>query len=110
MPKLVAHAVVREDPPRVYIAEDETTLNWVLALRVVAQSSPQERSEEVRIHLREAILDERWGEAVELWIKLTGTEIDVYTSTELTLQSDTDLSAAEIQFSPLFRDLGPGIE
>lgn len=40
MPKLIAHAVVREDPPRV--AEDEATLNWILALRVVAQTGPND--------------------------------------------------------------------
>ena len=106
MPKLIAHAVVREDPPRVYVAEDEATLNWILALRVVAQTGPNELSESVRLQLQESILDERWGEAVELWIMRTGTPIDVYASSELFLAEDLAMSASEVQFSPLFRDLG----
>lgn len=82
------------------------TLNWVLALRVVAQTEVESLTEEVKLRLRQAILDEQWGDAVELWISQTGTPIDVYASTELASESDTVLSAAEIQFSPLFRDSG----
>ncbi len=82
------------------------TLNWVLALRVVAQTRVDELTEAVRIRLRQAILDEQWGEAVELWIMQTGTPIDVYASTEIASGYDTALNAAEIQFSPLFRDFG----
>ena len=103
MPRIVAHAVVREDPPRVFVAEDELTLSWVLALRVVAQTTSDEFSADVRERLRDAILDERWGEAVELWIERTGTPIDVYPSSEVTMATDTAMGAAEVQFTPLFR-------
>ena len=36
MTRLIACAVVRDDPPQVFVAEDLETLNWVLALQVVA--------------------------------------------------------------------------
>lgn len=35
MAQSVACAVVRDDPPQVFIAEDQDTLNWVLALRLI---------------------------------------------------------------------------
>jgi hypothetical protein len=31
MSRLIACAVVRDDPPQVFVAEDLETLNWVLA-------------------------------------------------------------------------------
>jgi len=39
MPRLVACAVVRDEPPQVFLAEDQETLNWVLALRLIARTS-----------------------------------------------------------------------
>ena len=37
MGTVVACAVVRDDPPRVFVAEDLDTLNWVLANQLVAR-------------------------------------------------------------------------
>ena len=38
MGTVVACAVVRDDPPRVFVAEDLDTLNWVLACQLVAKT------------------------------------------------------------------------
>lgn len=48
MSKQLACAVVRDDPPEVYAAEDLETLNWILAVRVVAARRASELSPNVR--------------------------------------------------------------
>ena len=35
---IVSYAVVRSDPPEIYLADDVDTLQWVLALKVVART------------------------------------------------------------------------
>ena len=76
MPKVVAYAVVHQDPPRVFIAEDQDTLNWVLALRLIARTPGRKLPERPRDRLRQALRDEQWGEDVELWMQGI-TEVDV---------------------------------
>ena len=107
MPRVVAHAVVREDPPRVFIANDEATLNWVLAIRLVAESPLGYFSEYVRSQLRKAIMQERWGDAVQLWVERSGIAVDFYPSTELFMASDVAMSEVEVQFTTLFQELEP---
>lgn len=104
MSKLVACAVVRHDPPEVFAAEDIATLNWVLALRVVAATPASELSPSVRDDLREALLEERWGDAVEGWIRQTNVPVDVYPSMDLFLPRDVEMASVEMQFLPLFED------
>lgn len=103
MPRSVAVAVVRDDPPEVFVAEDQDTLNWVLALKLIARTPGDEFSPHLRDLLREALRNEQWGEAVELWMT-TRTEVDVYPSYELYTERDVEMAAQELQFTPLFRD------
>ena len=103
MPRSVAVAVVRDDPPEVFVAEDQDTLNWVLALKLIARTPGDEFSAHLRDLLREALQNEQWGEAVELWMT-TRTEVDVYPSYELYTERDVEMAAQELQFTPLFRD------
>lgn len=70
MPRSVACAVVREDPPQVFVAEDLETLNWVLALKLIARMPGREVPEALVQPLRAALLDEQWGEAVALWMRI----------------------------------------
>ena len=77
MPKLVSYAVVRDDPPQVFVAEDQDTLNWVLALHLIARTPGRVLPERLRDQLRQALRDEQWGEAVELWMH-DRAEVDVY--------------------------------
>lgn len=103
MPKVVACAVVRDDPPQVFLAEDQDTLNWVLALHLIARTPGRLLPEQLRDQLRQALRDERWGEAVELWMH-DGAEVDVYPSSDLYTAQDVELAALELDFTPLFED------
>lgn len=101
---LVACAVIRNDPPEVYLGEDMDTLNWVLALEVVARTRGSQMSEGVRQGLRSALLEERWGDAVEQWIDHSQVAVDVYPSMELNQPSDVAMAPLAMQFLPLFED------
>ena len=104
----VATAVVHTEPASVYLADDIDILHRVLALEVVARTDPSllnGRAEEIR----EALLEERWGDAVVVWIRETGTGIDVYTNSSVYSDDDVpdDLIGAQLQFSALFRGGAP---
>ena len=90
MPRFVACAVVRDNPPQVFIADDQETLNWVLALRLIAVTPGRELSDGLRDLLRAALREERWGDAVELWMR-NRPEVDVYSSYELYTGGDVEL-------------------
>jgi hypothetical protein len=104
MPGSVACAVVRDDPPEMFIADDIGTLNWVLALHLIARTPGHEIADELRGPLRAALVDERWGDAVELWMQVHPGEIDVYPSYDFYMPRDVDLAPEELQFTPLFTD------
>jgi hypothetical protein len=103
MPRLVACAVVRENPPQVFVADDQDTLNWVLALELISRTPGRELEEGLRDRLRAALRNEQWGEAVELWMH-NRPEVDVYSSFELHTADDVVLAAQELEFTPLFKD------
>lgn len=103
MARSVACAVVRDDPPQVFIAEDQETLNWVLALRLIARIPGHELADGLRDRLRQALRDELWGDAVEMWMQ-NRPEVDVYPSFELYTERDVELAAQELEFTPLFKD------
>lgn len=103
MADIVALAVLHGDPPQVVIAEDLETLNWRIAIELVAQSDPNELGNAVAEQIRHDLLDEQWGSAVERWIRATDEILDVYESWELHRPSDIELASAELQFTPLFR-------
>ena len=102
----VAYAVVRSDPPDVYLADDVEVLARVLALELVARSDPAQLPAGRAETLRSALLDERWADALVEWMSITGMAVDVYT--HLHVYSAADLPAemlgAQLQFSPLFRE------
>ena len=104
MPGVVACAVVRDDPPQVFVADDEDTLQWVLALHLVAATDPRSLQRDTVESIRDALLDEQWGDAVSLWMSATGTVVDVYPSYDLHRLADIELAPVELQFRPLFRD------
>lgn len=104
MPRSVACAVVREDPPQVFLADDIETLNWVLALKLVARMPRSEVPVDVLEPLRTALLGEQWGDAVSLWMLVRPGEVDVYPSYDFHTPDDVAFAAEELQFSPLFQD------
>ena len=79
-------------------------LHRVLALEVVARTSASVLADRTD-QIREALLDERWGDAVVAWIQRMGIGIDVYTHASIYTADDLppELIGAQLQFSPLFR-------
>jgi hypothetical protein len=104
MSTLVACAVVRDEPPRVFVAEDLATLNWVLACQLVATTPGSELPVGERDALRQALREERWGDAVFAFISRTGVAVDVYESTELHPAAEAVVGPLELQLTPLFTD------
>lgn len=102
MPRSIACAVVHDDPPTVLVADDIDTLQWVIALQLIARTPGNELTEPLRGELRQAVRDELWGEAVELWMRVYPGFIDVYPSYDLYTGQDVALGPLEVQFSPLF--------
>jgi hypothetical protein len=104
MTRLIACAIVRGDPPEVFAAEDLETLHWILALRVVAATPARELPAGIREALRDALLDERWGDAVAMWMGQRDAAVDVYPSMDLHTPSDVAMADIAMQFMPLFED------
>ena len=102
----VAYAVVRTEPPQVFLATDVDVLQRVLALELVARTPPLSLEIGQRADIRAALLDERWGDAVVAWIDRMNVEVDVYTHLHVYGEDDlpADLVGAQLQFAPLFRD------
>jgi hypothetical protein len=101
---LVACAVVRDDPPRVFVAENLATLNWVLACQLVATTPGRDLPPGEREALRTALTEQRWGDAVFAFIARTGLAVDVYESTDLYLAADAEVGPMELQLTPLFTE------
>lgn len=103
----LAYAVVHGDPPVVYVAEDVDVLHRVIALEVVARTPAADLPADTVRELRQAILDERWGDAVERWMAASDTALDVYPH-GLRVRTAADLASTmatvALQFTPLFTD------
>ena len=101
----VAVAVIRDNPPSVLVAEDFGVLHRALAVRLVARADRSIFSDVLLRQLRDALLEEKWSDAVAMWIKHTGIPIDVYTEDVFTSEDfPAALLGAQLQFSPLFAD------
>ena len=103
MPRFVACAVVRDDPPQVFLANDQDALNRVFALRLICRTPGRDIPVGVRDRIRQALRTERRGEAVELWMR-DRPEVDVYPSFELYSAEDVAMAPLELEFTPLFEN------
>jgi hypothetical protein len=57
--------------------------------------------------MRSALLDERWADAVVLWIEETGVAVDVYTESPKVWSErelDAEQASMEIRMAPLFAE------
>ena len=101
-----AYAVVRGEEPTVFLAEDATVLARTLAVSLVAQLPAGDVSSEARLdEMRAALLEERWADALLLWMDETGTVVDVYDeSPRVWAAEELDIERAvlEIRIAPLF--------
>lgn len=103
----IAFAVVRSDPPVVFVAENDLLLDRVLALQLVAQLPANEVSSPERLQaMRKALLDERWADALLEWINETDTAVDAYPDEEIwrNTRLDGDQAVLEIRVAPIFTD------
>lgn len=101
----VAVAVIRDDPPGVLVATDLEVLHRALAVRLVARLDPGDALTPRTLALRDALLNERWSDAVARWIEQSGIAVDVYTEDLLTSEDlPADLLGFQMQFAPLFAD------
>lgn len=71
-----AYAVRRGDPDQPLLADSEDTLNKVIALKWIAEWRPP--SHDVAEPIRQAILDERWADAVLGWMQAIDEVVDIF--------------------------------
>lgn len=105
-PGHLAIAVTREDPPRVFVAADEEALGWNLAVELVASEDPSVFVGKQLEAVREALLHERWADALALWMQATNTGVDVYPDEAVALQAPVEKQQAlvEIRLGRVFSD------
>ena len=100
-----AYAVRRSDPEQPpLLADSQETLNKVIALRWIGEWTPSDR--EVAAPVRQAILEERWSDAVIGWMEATGEVLDIYPfGLEIHEARDypDDEFGPRVQTTPLFR-------
>jgi hypothetical protein len=102
----VAWAVVYDDPAQVYVAEDEYVLTRLLALKVVALTQSSNLGDAALTEIRDALLEERWADAVAAWVSASGVRLDAFPDEELWTAAavDEDLTSLQIRLSPIFED------
>jgi hypothetical protein len=100
--QLVAVAILHSDDPKVFLAEDMDVLHWVLALQLVATTDPRALPAGTVEFLKQALLEERWGDAVVEWMTATGNVVDVFPSWDVFTQREIEMAASELQFTRLF--------
>lgn len=106
-PGRVSVAVLRSDPPVVFLAESDAVVGRLLALRLVARTRPSELAASGLLEdIRRALLEERWGDAVAIWMRATSQVVDVYPDDEImTAQRlNHDTASMEIRLAPIFED------
>ncbi|MEA2478016.1 MAG: hypothetical protein QOC87_2215 [Actinomycetota bacterium] len=100
-----AYAVVRGNEPIVYLAESSDVISRALALDLVAQLPASEVGDPAHLEeMRRALLEERWADALIVWMEETGTTVDVYEgSPKVWTERELDLeqAALEIRMAPL---------
>jgi hypothetical protein len=99
--------VTHDDPPRVFIAESEAVLSRLVGLRLVARTRPGDLSNPRDLaDIREALLDERWGDALFQWMEATGEIVDAYPDEEIWTadQLDAERASLETRITPIFED------
>jgi hypothetical protein len=103
----VAVAIVHTDPPTFFLAEDDDVLSRVLALELVAQTPAETISNEARLkRIQDALLEERWADALGEWIDETGTVVDAYPDETVWSEQRVDVERAtmEIRMAPMFSE------
>lgn len=100
-----AYAIVKSDPPQLFLADNAPVISRLIAVKVVAAADPSIFGSFRDANVRQALLEERWADAVVLWMDATGVDIDVYEE-YVPVWTDDDLDAEmasmEIRMSRIF--------
>lgn len=99
-----AVGVIRGEVPEVYLAENVEVLGRLLAVHVVARTPGSRLPAGAAGEIREALLEERWGDAVYGWMSATDNVVDGYDDEHVWTDArlDADLASFEIRLSPIF--------
>jgi hypothetical protein len=102
----VSVAVTHSDPPAVVLASDEAVLSRAIALEIVAKADPRRLREQHVDRIREALLDERWSDAVMAWMGATGEVVDAYPDEPVWTAEELgpERTSLELRMAPIFRD------
>lgn len=92
-----AYAIVKRDPPELWVATNGEVISRLLALKVVAATDPTVFARTELEAVRHALLEERWADAVGTWMAVTGIDIDVYEE-HVRVWTNEDLDAAAAAF------------
>jgi hypothetical protein len=109
-PGRVSIAVVRGDPPVALLAENDAVMGRLLALRLVARSRAADLERSGMLEdIRSALLEERWGDAVTMWMQATAEVVDVYPDEEIVTDErlDQDTASMEIRLASIFEGEEP---
>lgn len=92
-------------PQMSIVAKSVPVLERLLAIRIAGSLKPEDVETEVLEKLKRALIDEQFGEAVKLWIDVTGVVVDVYPDEELCEGTpiDGERFLLELQRLPLFK-------
>ena len=101
----IAIGVVRGEVPQVFLAENVEVLGRLLALQLVAPT-PARQLGEAAGAIRQALLEERWGDAVLAWMGATGNVVDGYDDEHVWTEArlEREFADFELRLSPLFQD------
>jgi hypothetical protein len=93
----------------VFLATNADVLSRLVALLVVAPTDPRELEANSLSLIREALLEERWGDAVLAWIEATGEAVDAYPDDDVWTEERLDEEAAslEIRMARIFDETRP---
>lgn len=108
-PGRVAVGVLRGDPSQVFLAESDAVLGRLLALRVVARAEAADLDDAALAEIREALIQERWADALVAWMSSTGEALDGYPDEQVVTEAmlDAERASMEIRLAPIFRDPAP---
>jgi hypothetical protein len=108
-PGRVAVAILRGEPPQVFLAETDAVLGRLLALRLVARADPGALEPDTVRELREALTGERWADALLAWMTATGEVVDAYPDEEVVTEAtlDAERASMEIRLAPIFQEAAP---
>ncbi len=106
-PGRVAVGILNGDVPSVFIADSVDVLGRLLAIELVAKTDPSSLVSRGKLEeIREALLDERWADALTAWMEATGNSVDAYPDEVLWTEArlGSEHASFEIRLAPIFNE------